>query len=97
MIDPIFGTAGAVGGMVWWLRSDGPVRLWAGLVAVGHRDSVRRRDAREVLLCTGRNTKPALTAPSQSQRHNKIGSAAPGHHRSVGGRKPAGIAGRRQW
>ncbi|MFI1919351.1 hypothetical protein [Nocardia sp. NPDC020380] len=55
MIDHILTGAGAVsalGGFVWWLRHDGAVRLYAGIVAVHHPDRARRRDARAVLDAT---------------------------------------------
>jgi hypothetical protein len=39
-------------GLWWWIHHDGPIRLFAGLIAVGHTDETRRRDAREVLGAT---------------------------------------------
>lgn len=61
MIDHILtgtGTAGAIGGLVWWLRHDGPVRLYAGITAVRHPDRARRRDARAVLDSTSTRHRP---------------------------------------
>ncbi|MFE4457096.1 hypothetical protein ACFROC_07040 [Nocardia tengchongensis] len=59
MIDHILTGTGAlsvVGGLVWWLRHDGPVRLYAGITAVRHPDRARRRDARAVLDATSPDT-----------------------------------------
>jgi hypothetical protein len=70
MIDHILTGAGAlsaVGGLVWWLRHDGPVRLYAGITAVGHPDRARRRDARAVLDCT-HDVRAARRAGHQSSR-----------------------------
>ncbi|MER7450424.1 hypothetical protein ABTW96_09055 [Nocardia beijingensis] len=56
MIDIILTGAGVMstlGGLIWWLRHDGPVRLYAGITAVRHPDRDRRRDARAVLEKTG--------------------------------------------
>lgn len=39
-------------GLWWWIHHDGPIRLFADLIAVGHTDETRRRDAREVLGAT---------------------------------------------
>lgn len=60
MIDNILtgtGALSAVSGLVWWLRHDGPVRLYAGITAVRHPDRARRRDARAVLDCTSTETR----------------------------------------
>ncbi|MBF6548843.1 hypothetical protein [Nocardia brasiliensis] len=62
-----FAGAGAISGLgalAWWLRHDGPVRLYAGIMAVRANDATRRRDAREVLRCTGKQrptTRPSAT------------------------------------
>ncbi len=52
-----------------WLRADGPARLYAAIIAVGHADSSRRRDARAVLRCTGR-TPPPQPSSSRRQQHS---------------------------
>lgn len=47
--------ASVVGGLVWWIHADGPIRLCAGFVAVLHRDAARRKDARAVPAATKRH------------------------------------------
>lgn len=60
------GTLGALSGaLAYWLLRDGPVRLVAGILAVLHRDPVRRRDARAVLRCT-REQRSAAEPPTDS-------------------------------
>ncbi|MFE3195918.1 hypothetical protein ACFXHA_43450 [Nocardia sp. NPDC059240] len=74
MIDHILtgtGAVSAVGGLVWWLRHDGPVRLYAGITAVRHPDRARRRDARAVLDCTA---PPRDTAAVRGRRNNHLPS-----------------------
>ncbi|MFB7837785.1 hypothetical protein ACWIGW_44345 [Nocardia brasiliensis] len=69
MLEVFTGTAavlGGVGGLIWWLRHDGLVRLMAGLVAVTHSDPGRRTDAIKVLRCT-RDT-PRCTAQRPDER-----------------------------
>ena len=49
------GGATLVAGLVMWVHTDGPTRLFAGCVAVFHRDAARRKDARAVLTATKRH------------------------------------------
>ncbi|GAB2554728.1 hypothetical protein GCM10027167_72290 [Nocardia heshunensis] len=52
------GVAGAIGASAWWMHTDGPTRLCAGLVAVFHSSPDRRKDARAVLAATKRRGRP---------------------------------------
>ncbi|RMI35038.1 hypothetical protein [Nocardia stercoris] len=45
------GTSTAAG-FTWWMTHDGPARLCAGMVAVFHSNTERRKDARAVLAAT---------------------------------------------
>lgn len=46
--------ASVVGAVIWGLSTDVVTRLCAGMVAVFHDNSTRRRDARAVLTATKR-------------------------------------------
>ncbi|MFD4444419.1 hypothetical protein ACFWPK_32050 [Nocardia sp. NPDC058519] len=62
MFEVLTGSAavfGGVGGLAWWLRHDGLLRLTAGVVAVMHSDPDRRADALKVLRYTGTH-RPAV-------------------------------------
>lgn len=73
-------TAAVLGTLLWWVRQDGGlIRTVAGLVAVLHPNSVRRRDARLVLRATKyvRGPEPAVEAFLPAGKPGRAGQMTP--------------------